>query len=335
MKQKQPDILEDSFGRFHDYLRISLTERCNLRCFYCMPPEGIPLRPRAEFMSAEEVYEIARIFVDHGVRKIRLTGGEPLVRKDTPDIIRHLSQLPVELAITTNGFLLDKYIECFSKAGLKSVNISLDSLVEKKFNRITRRNYFSKVFANIGNLIDHHFHVKLNAVIIRDTNDDELIDFVEFTKDLNVHFRFIEFMPFSGNNWDWKKGVSYKEMMSGIRDHYGSSVIKIRDSKHDTSKNYRIKDYQGTFAVISSVTHPFCDTCNRLRLTADGKLKNCLFSNSEADLLTAYRNGDDIVPLIRESVWSKKARRAGMDSFDEYSDLRHHHDNRAMVAIGG
>lgn len=329
------NILIDKFGRVHNYLRISLTERCNLRCNYCMPEEGITLRPRSEFMTKYEVIQIAQTFVQLGIKKIRLTGGEPLVRNDAKEIIEGLSSLPVELAITTNGILADHFIDTFLACGVKSINVSLDSLKEEQFNEITRRNYFDKVISNIQLLIQNNFHVKLNAVIIKGMNDDELVDFIEFTKDQPVHYRFIEFMPFNGNKWDWSKGCSYDEVMADIHAHYGNNIMKIEDAKNDTAKNYRIKNYKGTFAIISSVTNPFCDTCNRLRLTADGKIKNCLFSNSETDLLTALRNRMDITQLIRNNVWDKKASRGGMTTFEDYSNPTLHEQNRAMVAIGG
>lgn len=328
-------ILTDQFGRVHDYLRISLTERCNLRCFYCMPEEGIPLRPRAHFMTKQEVLSIAETFVGLGVKKIRLTGGEPLVRNDAREIIEELSKLPVELAITTNGILVDKFIDTFMACKLKSINVSLDSLQEEKFNKITRRKDFQTVFSNIQLLLKNNFHVKINAVIMKGENDSELIDFIEFTKDNRLHYRFIEFMPFNGNKWDWSKGLSYKEIMSLVHATYQEDVIKIDDQKNDTAKNYRIKNYKGTFAVISSVTNPFCDTCNRLRLTADGKMKNCLFSNNESDLLTSLRSGQEIIPLILESVWNKKASRAGMNTLEQLSDPNEHNNNRSMLAIGG
>lgn len=333
--ERSENKLTDQFGRIHDYMRISLTERCNLRCFYCMPEEGIILRPRSHFMTKEEILSIARTFVGLGVKKIRLTGGEPLVRSDAREIIEALSELPVELAITTNGILADKFIDTFKTCGLKSINVSLDSLNNDKLNRITRRNYSETILSNIQLLIRNDFHVKLNAVIIKGVNDDELIDFIEYTKKNNAHFRFIEFMPFDGNKWDWSKGVSYKQMMSAIDSFYDDKVQRIEDSLNDTAKNYKIKDYTGTFAVISSVTNPFCDTCNRIRLTADGKLKNCLFSNTETDLLTHLRKGNDIKPLIIDSVWSKKAKRGGMNTFTQLANSSLHTQNRSMVAIGG
>ncbi len=328
-------MILDQFNRVHDYLRISLTERCNLRCFYCMPEEGILLRPRSEFMSAEEVIEMAKIFVSLGVKKIRLTGGEPLVRKDAKKIITELARLPVELAITTNGIMVDDYLGTLKASGIRSINVSLDSLKKEKFNSITRRDHFDKVVSNIDLLLKENFHVKINAVIIKGVNDDEICDFVAWTRDKNVHIRFIEFMPFMGNKWDWSKGVSYKEIIAKIETQYGDDVLKLKDAANDTAKNYLIRNFQGTFAVISSVTNPFCDTCNRMRLTADGKIKNCLFSGTETDLLSAMRNGKDIVPLILESIWNKKKIRGGMDSFKDFSDPSHNQNNRSMLSIGG
>ena len=290
----------DSFGRVHDYLRISLTERCNLRCFYCMPESGIPLRPKAEFMTQEELLKIASVFVGMGVKKIRLTGGEPLIRNDAKEIISGLGRLPVELAITTNGVLADQFIGTFQKAGLRSVNVSLDSLNNEKLRTITRRAYSDVVMDNIHLLLNEGFRVKLNAVIIRGVNDDELTDFIKFTEKNNVHYRFIEFMPFDGNKWDWSRGVSYSEIMEKVEPVFGKRIVRLTDAANDTSRNYKIEGYRGSFGIISSVTNPFCDTCNRLRLTADGKLKNCLFSGTETYLLSALRSGQDIRPLIFE-----------------------------------
>lgn len=327
--------LQDSFGRIHDYLRISLTERCNLRCFYCMPAEGVHLSEKHKLMTSEEILGFAKIFSSLGVKKIRLTGGEPLVRKDAGDIIKNLSGLPVKLAITTNGILIDQFLDQLKAAGLTSINVSLDSLREEKVDKITLRKFFKRIMNNIDLLIANNIHVKVNAVAIKGTNDDEILDFIEWTKEMPLHVRFIEFMPFDGNKWDWSKGISYKEILDMANAAYGNKVERLMDNKNDTAKNYRIKGYAGTFAVISTVTNPFCDTCNRLRLTADGKLKNCLFSNHETDLLSPYRQGKDIIPIIREAVWNKKAQRAGMDTFEDFSDPDKNQENRSMIKIGG
>lgn len=332
---KEITTLTDQFGRVHDYLRISLTERCNLRCVYCMPEEGIVLRPKSHFMRTEEVIGIAKTFVELGIKKIRLTGGEPLVRNDAKEIIEGLSELNLSLSISTNGILVNKFIDTFKATGLNSINISLDSLKSEKFNSITRRNYFETILSNIQLLLNGNFHVKLNAVVMKGVNDNEIIDFIEFTKDKNIQFRFIEFMPFNGNNWDWSKGLSYKEIMEKVNLSFPNKVVKLKDRKNDTAKTFQISGYKGTFAVISTVTNPFCDSCNRLRLTADGKIKNCLFSNNETDLLTAYRAGKDISNLIRESVWHKKAVRAGMNTLEDLSNAELNQRNRSMIGIGG
>ena len=330
------NLLQDEFGRKHDYLRISITEHCNLRCTYCMPEDGIQLTPKSHLMTADEIVSIAQTFVNLGVSKIRLTGGEPLVRKDAKEIISRLGKLGAELSITTNGILVSNFIETFKEAGIKSVNISIDSLVKDKFNKITRRDYFDIVQKNIDLLLQEKFNVKLNVVLIKSFNDNEIINFIALTKNKNIQVRFIEFMPFSGNQWDKSKLVSYAEIMEIIQSEYKLSEIeRLQDSPNDTSKNYKISNHLGSFAVISSVTNPFCSTCNRIRLTADGKLKNCLFSNSETSLLETLRNGVSIISLIEQNLLSKKAVRAGMDDDLKFQNPELFSQNRSMIAIGG
>lgn len=328
--------IKDQFGRKHDYLRISLTEKCNLRCTYCMPMEGIKLSPRKELATAAEIYEMAKCFVDLGVKKIRLTGGEPLVRKDFPQVLDQLSQLPVELAISTNAVLVDQYISLFKKTGLRKINVSLDTLQANKFQEITRRNDFEKVFENIQLLLDEGFEVKLNIVLIKSFNDDEIIDFIQFTKDKNLHIRFIEFMPFDGNKWDVDKVVSEASLIALGKNHFGAEkMMRIEDRPNDTSHNFKIQNHKGTFAIISTVTNPFCDSCNRIRLTANGKIKNCLFSAGETDILGEYRKGNNIKPLIQKAVFPKFKQRGGMDTIDKLSKPVLHENNRTMIAIGG
>lgn len=325
----------DKFGRVHDYLRISLTERCNLRCFYCMPEEGIQLREKSEFMSAEELLHIAKVFISMGVKKIRLTGGEPLIKKNAEFIIRELGKLPIELAITTNAVIVDQFVDVLKEAGVKSINVSLDSLKEDTFNGISRRNYFSRIRENIDLLLEHDFIVKINAVVIRGVNDDEIADFVEWTRQTPVHVRFIEFMPFDGNNWNWEKKVSYKEIYQTVEDHFGlENLFKIEDHPNDTSRNFKLLESKGTFGIISSVTNPFCDTCNRIRLTADGKIKNCLFSQSETDLLSAHRENEELEPIIRQAIITKEKERGGHNEFSEKATIDSL-KNRSMITIGG
>ncbi|NND25527.1 MAG: GTP 3',8-cyclase MoaA [Flavobacteriaceae bacterium] len=332
----QKNILNDKFGRHHSYLRISLTELCNLRCTYCMPAEGIQLSPKSHIMNFDEVYEIAKIFVKNGVTKIRLTGGEPLVRKDVDVILKKLASLPVELAMTTNAVIVDRYIETLKACGIQNLNVSLDSLDADKFKQITRRNDFEKVYKNIMLLIEEGFKVKINVVLIKGFNDNEIIDFIKLTEHLSINVRFIEFMPFDGNKWDKKKMISYAEVMSFVDTEFSQDeILRIKDAPNDTSKNYQIKGFDGSFAIISSVTNPFCDSCNRIRLTANGRLKNCLFSASETDLLTAFREGKDIEPLIQKAINAKFKVRGGMDTLEKLEEPKLHSQNRSMITIGG
>lgn len=326
-------MITDTYNRVHDYLRISLTDNCNLRCFYCMPEEDYIFTPPAGLMQVDEIEAIAKIFVAHGVNKIRLTGGEPLVRKGAEDIILRLSKLPARLTLTTNATRIHDFIDVLKEANVHSLNISLDTLQPEKFNLITRRNQFDRVFENIHLLIENNFQVKVNAVVMKGINDNEINDFIEWTKETNVHVRFIEFMPFDSNRWTSNKVFTWKEIMKVIEEKY--PVSRLTDDIHDTAKKYTVPDHKGTFAVISTMSAPFCSGCNRMRLTADGKMKNCLFSQEETDILTVFRNGGDIVPLIYESIHSKEKELGGQ--FTKDFEKIHTEDihNRSMIAIGG
>ena len=301
-----------------------------------MPEEGIPLRDKKEFMSSEDVLLMAKTFVDLGVNKIRLTGGEPLIKKDAPNIIRQLGALPVELTLTTNAVNADSFISVFKEAGIKSLNVSIDSLKPEIFNQISRRNFADKIISNINLLLDEGFKIKLNVVLIKGINDSEIIDFIKFTEHRNVEIRFIEFMPFDGNNWNWDKKVSFDEIISISNKHFGTSQIESLPLEvNHTSKNFRIKGYQGSFGIISTLTNPFCYSCNRIRSTADGKIKNCLFSNDEIDLLSLHRKGFDVRPYIIDSIYNKKKARAGIDSFSDENAVDVFSKNRSMTTIGG
>jgi molybdenum cofactor biosynthesis protein A len=327
------NTLQDKFGREHNYLRISLTERCNLRCFYCMPEEGIPLRDRKEFMSSEEIIAISKEFVQLGVNKIRLTGGEPLIKKDIANILEQLSELNVDLGITTNGILIDRYIDVLKKCRLDSINVSLDSLNEDKFNTISRRTYFKRIISNIDLLIREGFRVKINVVLIKGTNDDEIIDFIQLTQHKNVEVRFIEFMPFIGNNWDLERTITYQEIMDRAENVFGkTSILKLPTKHNATASSYKIKNAVGSWGIIGTVSNPFCDSCNRIRLTADGKIKNCLFSKDESDLLSAYRRGSDLKTIIKQALTTKEEMRGGIQSFEKSMDYL---KNRSMTTIGG
>lgn len=335
MHQSTSNII-DPFGRTHTYLRISLTERCNLRCTYCMPEEGVKLSPRSQIMNAKEVIGLAKEFVSLGVTKIRLTGGEPLVKKGIDRILRGLSQLKVDLSITTNALILDRYIDLLKETGVRHLNISIDTLSREKYEIITRRDQYLTVLNAIHKVSnDPFFKVKLNAVLIKGFNDMEIIDFIELTKEMDLSMRFIEFMPFDGNRWNMEKLVSQEEVLSIVHQHYQKEkTIRLIDQKNDTARNFKIEGFKGTFAIISTVTNPFCDSCNRIRLMANGKIKNCLFSTGETDLLTHYRAGKDIKPLIQENISAKKESRGGLIQNEAFTNTDNH-KNRSMIMIGG
>ncbi|MEY2917755.1 MAG: hypothetical protein RIS73_1469 [Bacteroidota bacterium] len=326
-------MIFDSYNRIHNYLRISLTDNCNLRCFYCMPEEDYEFTPATQLMQVKEIEALAKIFVALGVNKIRLTGGEPLVRKDAKDIILALSKLPVTLTLTTNATRLHEFIDTLETANVKSLNISLDTLQPEKFNLITRRNTFQLVYNNIQLLLSRGFHVKVNMVVMKGLNENEINDFIEWTKDTAVHIRFIEFMPFSGNRWTSNKVVTLQQILDVVKQKY--AYIRLTDEKHDTAKKYMVPGHAGTFAVISTMSANFCGDCNRIRLTADGKMKNCLFSKDETDLLTAFRQGENVIPLIHQSIRSK-AKELGGQFTPDFEQL-HTADinNRSMITIGG
>ncbi len=326
-------MIADSFGRIHDYLRISLTDNCNFRCFYCMPEEEYDFTPASRLMQTDEIIKLAEIFVANGVKKIRLTGGEPLVRKDAAQIIAALGKLPVELVITTNGTRIAEMLPVLKEAGIKTINISLDTLQPEKFFMITRRDVFHQVRSNIELLLQHKIKVKVNMVVMKGLNDNEISDFISWTKHNPIQIRFIEFMPFSGNKWTSNKMFSLDEILSVVEKDF--TVLPVKGELHDTAKSFMIPGHEGSFAIISTMTNPFCDTCNRMRLTADGKLKNCLFSDTETDLLTALRKNEDVLPLIHSAIWSKKKALGGqlVSDFEKIDATTI--QNRSMITIGG
>lgn len=327
-------MLVDSFGRVHDYLRISITEKCNFRCTYCMPfnlPHGYYASSRK--MLPREIYKIAKVFTGLGIKKIRLTGGEPLVRKEFPKIVKLLAQLPAELALSTNGVLIDKHINTLIEAGLKQVNISLDAMNSNKFKEITQRDEYDHVMSNIHMLVQSNFKVKINAVVKYGMNEEEIINLVSLTEKWPVNVRFIEYMPFFGNNWEKDLVMTYDKILQLIGAHY--SYDKIDDPAHSTSKNFQIKNHRGNFGIITTMSNPFCSDCNRLRLTADGKMKNCLFGKEEVNLLHAVRNNEDITELIKDSVQRKHAQMGGQFNAGYQNINPETLKNRSMVKIGG
>ncbi|TKY49508.1 Cyclic pyranopterin monophosphate synthase [Spatholobus suberectus] len=327
------DMLVDSFGRLHTYLRISLTERCNLRCQYCMPADGVELTPSPQLLTKAEILRLANLFVSSGVNKIRLTGGEPTVRKDIEDICLELSNLKGlrTLSMTTNGIALARKLPKLKECGLTSVNISLDTLVPAKFEFMTRRKGHEKVLDSINAAIDLGYNpVKVNCVVMRGFNDDEICDFVELTREKPINIRFIEFMPFDGNVWNVKKLVPYSEMLDTVMKQF-TSLKRVQDHPTDTAKNFTIDGHEGRVSFITSMTEHFCAGCNRLRLLADGNFKVCLFGPSEISLRDPLRHGaedHELREIIGAAVKKKKASHAGM--FDIAKTA-----NRPMIHIGG
>jgi cyclic pyranopterin phosphate synthase len=298
-----------------------------------MPEEEYEFTPASRLMQVNEIVAIAQTFVDLGVTKIRLTGGEPLVRKDAAEIITRLAALPVQLTITTNATRLHDFVDVIKQAGIKSINISLDTLQKDRFLLMTKRDQFEQVMKNINLMIDNGIHVKVNAVVIKGLNDSEINDFVRMTKEQPIHVRFIEFMPFTGNRWNSDKVITWQQILAQVSREF--EVMPIEREKHETAKKYTVPGHLGTFAVISTMSAPFCGDCNRMRLTADGKMKNCLFSNTETDLLTPFRKGDDIVPLIYQSIKDKKQALGGQFTTEMEKIETSKLENRSMITIGG
>jgi len=284
-------------------------------------------------MSAAEIETIASVFVGMGVRKIRLTGGEPLVRNDFNDILFRLAKFNTELLLTTNGSLIHRHLQALKDAGITSVNVSLDSLRPAVFEKITRRDRFPRVWDNIMLLLENGFHVKINTVAVKGVIENELFDFIRLTQRLPLHVRFIEFMPFAGNRWESRKVVKAEQMLDWVKTEF--DIVKLKDEPHATAKKYKVIGHEGTFAFITTMSKQFCGSCNRLRVTADGKMKNCLFGKTELDLLGALRRGEELAPLILHSVQRKHAAMGGQfESGFEHTDAATL-VNRSMVSIGG
>jgi len=305
--------LIDGFNRRIEYLRISITDRCNLRCRYCMPEEGIELIPHGELLTFEEIIRVVQLFARSGISKVRLTGGEPLVRKGIVDLVRRLRRIwgIHDLSLTTNGVLLDSFAQPLFAAGLRRINISLDSLRPERFHHITRRDTFHRVWAGIEKSLELGFHpVKLNVVAIRGLNDDEIVDLARLTMKRPVHVRFIEYMP-SGDGRAWKRGdvITIEQIREEI-ERLGPLSEENPESSDGPATMYRWKGARGQIGLISPVSCHFCEQCNRLRLTSDGKLRPCLFSDEEVDLKGYLRNGCDDSKLteLLERALRKKPR---------------------------
>jgi GTP 3',8-cyclase len=326
------NMLIDQFGRQATDLRVSVTDRCNYRCLYCMPAE-VQWLPKPQILTFEEIERLVVLFAAEGVRKLRLTGGEPLVRRDLPLLVKRLSNIKgiEDISLTTNGYYLKEYAKDLKAAGIQRLNISLDSLRADRFFEITRSNSFDRVMAGIIAAKEAGFDpIKINCVPIRGFNDDEVIDFLHWGAQENLQIRFIEFMPLDGDHhWKRENVVSQSEILEQIRRT--ATIQTLEQSRPAPAIRYQFGSGTGEFGVIPSVTAPFCSNCSRIRLTADGKFRTCLFAIQETDLLTPLRAGapdENLVDMLRNAVYHKWAGH-------KINDPDFQQPDRAMYAIGG
>lgn len=327
------DQLRDRFGRTHTYLRISLTDRCNLRCRYCMPASGFPAREEGELLVPDEIERLCRLFALLGVTKVRLTGGEPLVRQGVPALVARIAAIPgiQTVGLTTNGILLFRQAEKLRRAGLDRLNVSLDSLRPDRFTAITRRPGFQKVLAGIEAALAAGFTpLKLNVVVMRGVNDGELCDFVELARRRPVNVRFIEYMPFRENHWSEAGFVSYGEMKEWIAQRH-PLIPLVTGERGSVARDFKIDGFAGAVSFITSVSHHFCDDCTRLRLTADGRMKTCLFTSAALPLLPLLRGGagdEEIAAAVTAALAVKPAAHASTEELIVRG-------GRSMTEIGG
>ena len=327
--------LIDQLGRTHTSLRISVTDRCNIRCFYCMPEENVRFRPRHELLSFEEITRLTRVMASLGVNKLRLTGGEPLVRAELPKLVEMLAAIPGidEIALTTNGILLAEQARALKDAGLSRVNISLDALTEETFRRISRRDGLDRVLAGIQAAKDFGFpRIRLNTVAIKGITEPEIPALAKFARSEGMELRFIEFMPLDAEeNWDHGQVLTGEEIRRSIEEAIGPLEPANRPDPSQPAVDFNYADGSGSIGFINPVSQPFCHDCNRLRVTAEGQLRNCLFSTVEWDARAFLRGNstdDELAELIRDCVRAKKPGH-GIDS-EQFV-----RPQRAMYQIGG
>lgn len=327
--------LQDEFGRTFDYVRIAVTEKCNLRCTYCMPEEGVDFQGKEKILTSEEILRVIGVLARMGIKKVRFTGGEPLVRKDIPDLIAGAAATPGIKAVhmTTNGLLFDRYAEALKKSGLYGVNISLDTMDAEKFVRITRREGVDKVREAIKLALDMEFpRVKVNVVLMRGFNENELSQFTELARDNRLTVRFIEFMPFDAHQI-WESGVHFASAESLV-NQISALYPGIQDAPGTRTEHhvFQAPGHAGKIAVIPAFTRSLCGNCSRIRLTADGSIRNCLYSDQEFSLRQRLRDGcsdDDIVDVFREAFKNK-----AKDGFEAKKASSIHQQNVSVADIG-
>lgn len=300
--------LYDKYDRLHDYVRLSITDRCNLRCVYCMPKEGLPFFPTDRVLSQDEIVQMIQNFADMGVSKVRITGGEPLLRTDVVEIVRRIKAIDGinDVSITTNGLFLAKKAAALKEAGLDRLNISLDTFKADRYKEITRGGNINQVLEGIDTASKLHFKkIKLNIVLIRGQNEDEVLDFLHYTKDHDINVRFIEFMPIGNPLKTWQKEYVGLKNVFETADEAGLVYHPIELKGNGPSDNYQIEGYQGSFGLIHPISSKFCENCNRLRITADGYVKACLYWNEEIDIRKAISDKAAFRQLIQKALDNK------------------------------
>jgi GTP 3',8-cyclase len=326
--------LVDSFGRLHDSLRVSVTDRCNIRCFYCMPEHEVEFAQRSEILDFEEIERFVRIAARLGVTKLRVTGGEPLVRRDLPVLIARLAAVPGirDLALTTNGVLLPELAGPLYDAGLRRINVHLDTLDRERFVEITRRDDLCKVMAGLARAKELGFRIKLNAVAVKNLLEPDIVPLARFARENGFEVRYIEFMPLDAQNlWDRGKVLLADEIIATLSREIAPLVAVPDPDPRAPATEYAFADGVGTVGFIASVSRPFCLNCNRLRLTADGKVRYCLFAIEEDDVKALMRAGasdDEIAGLVRRNV-------AGKWAGHEINSTKFVAPPRPMYSIGG
>jgi len=330
------DSLVDKFGRQITYLRLAVTDRCNLRCKYCMPAHGIDIVDRKELLTFKEMYRITRVLSELGVNKVRLTGGEPFVRKDFVNFLEMLSfnDKLDEINITTNGALISKHISKLEELKINAVNLSIDSLSAENFSKITRRDVFSQVYETLEALEESKLQLKLNVVVQSEVNTHEILDFIELTKHKNIAVRFIEEMPFNGKGQRETKEVwNYTKILNLINSNYKQTSV-IQSEKSSTSHNFKVTGYKGSFGIIPSFTRTICNDCNRIRITATGLFKNCLFDEGVFNIRDFLRKGasDEDLKQLFLSIVSEKPKNGFIA---EASRKNNKKVSESMSTIGG
>jgi len=325
-------MLIDNHNRVISYLRLSVTDNCNMRCQYCMPEEGVAFSPTKDLLTWDEMFLLASTFIEMGIKKIRITGGEPFVRKGLMEFLHRLAKVEglEEISITTNATLIGEHIDALKALGILNINVSMDSLDKARFNAITRRDYFDVVLNNVHRLVQNGFNVKINCVVMDGINTEDIIPFINFANDYNVDVRFLEEMPFNGHSKSFDKlEWNYVKIMEHIQAHF-SGIRRLQSAFGSTSENYSIENRKGSFGIIPSFSRTFCGTCNRIRVSAKGELQTCLYTNESVSFKKIF--GENLHPELIKPFINKAIQSRFKDGFEaeEKTEFK-----KSMSLIGG